>query len=135
MLKYLNILKEFPQLRDVGGQDDVRVQDDDLLEILRQNFVERKFHEAEYPRVVCGRDPRDIVDDVIIGVERHQDWRKYSIILARQQGKKSEAEKSTEIELSLTIFGRFLEGNLSLTIFGRPNFSLTIFGRPSLNLY
>ena len=37
--------------------------------------------------------------------------------------------------LSLTIFGRFLEGNLTLTTFGRPNFSLTIFGRqfPSKN--
>ena len=36
--------------------------------------------------------------------------------------KKGEAEKSTEIELNLTIFERFLEVNLSLT-------SLTIFGR------
>ena len=28
----------------------------------------------------------------------------------------------------MTLFGRFLEGNFSLTTFGRPNFSLTIFG-------
>ena len=34
-----------------------------------------------------------------------------------------------KIRVSLTIFGRFLEGNLTLTTFGQPNFSLTIFGR------
>ena len=45
---------------------------------------------------------------------------------------RSKAKKSMEIELSLTIFGRFLEGNLSLTILGRPNLSLTIFGRPNM---
>ena len=33
-----------------------------------------------------------------------------------------------EIELSLPIFGQFLEGNLSFTTFGRLNFSLIIFG-------
>ena len=36
--------------------------------------------------------------------------------------------------LTLTIFGRFLEGSLTLTTFGRPNSSLTIFGRPSISL-
>ena len=128
MLKYLNIPKEFPQLRDVGGHDDVRVQDDDLLEILGQNFVERKFHEPEYPRVVSGRDPRDIVDDVIVGVVRHQNWRKYSITHWPANKGKNEAEKSTEIELSLTIFGRFLEGNLSWTIYGRPKYGQTEIG-------
>ena len=48
--------------------------------------------------------------------------------LARKQGKKSEVKKSTEIMLSLTIFGRFLEGNLSLTIFGRPKYGQTEIG-------
>ena len=32
----------------------------------------------------------------------------------------------------MTILGRFLEGSLSLTIFGWPNFSLTILSRPNM---
>ena len=68
----MNLLKESPQLRDVGGQDDVRVQDDDPLELLWQDSVEGELHEAEYPRVVGRRDPRDVVDDVVVGVVGYQ---------------------------------------------------------------
>ena len=36
-----------------------------------------------------------------------------SSALAHQQGKKSEAKKMLKNRLTLTIFGRFLEGNLN----------------------
>ena len=42
---------------------------------------------------------------------------------------KSEAKRMLKNRLTLTIFGWFLEGNLTSTTFGRPDFSLTIFGR------
>ena len=40
--------------------------------------------------------------------------------LARQQGKRSEAEKSTEIKLSLTMFKRFLRGKYGQTCLRKP---------------
>lgn len=38
--------EDAPELGDVGGEGDVGVQHDDLPQVGRQSFGERKFHQA-----------------------------------------------------------------------------------------
>ena len=53
-------MEDGPQLGDVGGEGDVRVEDDDPLQVGGQRLGQDQLHEAVDPRVVLVGDPRHL---------------------------------------------------------------------------
>lgn len=46
-----------PQLCNVGGKGDIRVEDDDPLQVGRQSLGQDQLHQTVNPRVMFVRDP------------------------------------------------------------------------------
>lgn len=54
------LLKDSPELRDVRGEGDVRIQDDDLGQVGGQGLGQRQLHQAVDTGVVLVGDPRHL---------------------------------------------------------------------------